>query len=304
MAFIGRHVSQEAFGLLLIQPILFFILAFMLLEPRHPRRLGQIKQINRSIWPAAKKTWTTLKCPLVWKPTCYTFLSWAMCPDITEGLFYYYTNPTLGLGFSQEFIGVIFAVGSVLSFLGALIYHKGLKGLTFRSLLFWAQLFLFLSGMLDLILVTRFNKQLGIPDYFLAAGDESLAQALYRLKWMPIYILCARLCPAGIEGFFYALLVAIDLLGLRASEWGGSVLLKLTSVTRTNFKFLWVTVLIRNTLRLLPMVLLFLVPNITADGEVLPSELVGASEEIDTDDENIQLVLQEHPLKAVDKPNL
>lgn len=79
----------------------------------------------------------------------------------------------------QEFVGVIYAMGSVGTLVGVAIYHKHLRHWTFRSLLLWAQLLLALSGMLDLMLVTRLNLKLLIPDYVFAVVDEAASQ----VKW-------------------------------------------------------------------------------------------------------------------------
>ncbi|KAJ7542281.1 hypothetical protein O6H91_10G099300 [Diphasiastrum complanatum] len=298
--FVGFSVSgvavktfgpQEAMGVLLIQPIFFIILGIVL---REPRLLRSFERRSGKMRAAVIQMWSTFRCPLVWKPVLYTFLSWALCPDITDGLFFFYTNPTLGLSFSQGYMGAILALASLASFAGVVIYQKTLKGLTFRSLLFWAQLLLALSGTFDLVLVTGFNVRLGIPGSILAAVDESVGQALIRMKWIPIFVLCARLCPPGIEGFFFALLLSIDLLGLRVSTWGGSVMLNVMGVTRTNFQYLWLAVLTRNALRLLPLTVLFLVPNLRADGDILPSEFQGSPKatklSVEIDEEHIQLV--------------
>lgn len=115
-------------------------------------------------------------------------------------------------------------------------------------------------------------------------------------------VLSSRLCPLGIEGTFFALLMCIDSLGVLTSKWGGGMVLHLLRVTRTNFKNLWVTLLIRNLLRFATLTLIFLVPNVDHNSLVV----VGASDLASTkrknnscspidddnydDDESIQLV--------------
>lgn len=93
---------------------------------------------------------------------------------------------------------------------------------------------------------------------------------------MPLLVLAAKLCPSGIEGTFFALLMSVDNLGIMSSSWGGGILLKLTGITRTNFKYLWLTILLRNAMRLLPLLFLFLVPNTDPDQPLLPLELLGS----------------------------
>lgn len=102
-------------------------------------------------------------------------------------------------------------------------------------------------------------------------------QAIGRIKWMPLLVLAAKLCPPGIEGTFFALLMSVDNLGMMSSAWVGGVLLKLTGVRRRSFKYLWLAVLIRIGMRFLPLPFLFLVPNTDPDQPLLPPELLLAS---------------------------
>jgi uncharacterized membrane protein YsdA (DUF1294 family) len=236
---------------------------------------------------ACSTMWATLKIEQVWQPTVYMYLTWALSPDISEGKFFWFNDFDVGPGFSEEFVGVIYAMGSVGTLLGIGIYHKYLRHWTFRRLLLWAQILLALSGMLDFVLVTRINRKLLIPDTVFAVVDEGVSSAIARIKWMPLLVLAARLCPPGIEGTFFALLMSVDNLGTLSSSWVGSVVLRLTGIKRTNFQYLWLTVLIRNGMRLLPLPFLFLVPNTDPDLPLLPPQLLGSEED------------QAHPLPPV-----
>lgn len=109
---------------------------------------------------------------------------------------------------------------------------------------------------------------------------DCVLQAINRMKWMPLLVLAVRLCPPGIEGTFFALLMSIDNLGTLSSSWVGSVLLKATGISRTNFQYLWLTVLIRNGMRLLPLPFLFLVPNTDPDLPLLPPDLLGSDDSV------------------------
>lgn len=168
-------------------------------------------------------------------------------------------------------MGFIFSISSVGSLLGAILYQYALKDYAFRNLLFWTQLVFGLSGMLDLILVLRLNLKFGIPDYFFVVIVESIAQMTNRLKWMPMLVLSSKLCPSGIEGTFFALLMSIDNVGLLSASWGGGFVLHILRITRTKFDNIWLAILIRNILRLTPLWLLFLVPRADPNSSVLPS---------------------------------
>ncbi|KAH9304613.1 hypothetical protein KI387_009017 [Taxus chinensis] len=278
--------AQGALGLLCIPAIMLLFLGFILYEPR---LTNYAKKQN--LLEATQSMWKALKCPEVWRPSLYMYISLAMSLNIQEGKFYWYTDPKAGPAFSQEYVGIIFSIGSMGSLLGVLVYHKVLKDYSFHSLLFWAQLLFGISGMLDLIMVLRMNLKLGIPDYFFVIIDESSFHIINRIKWMPMLVLSAKLCPSGIEGTFFALLMSIDNIGLLSSSWGGGMLLHLLNVTRTDFRNLWLAILIRNVMRVLPLVMLFLVPKTDQSSTLLPPELTQSSDATETcEEENIQLV--------------
>ncbi|KAL3696648.1 hypothetical protein R1sor_010724 [Riccia sorocarpa] len=185
---------QGALGLMLIPSVLLLVLGFVLHEER-AFQTWHDAQLGKQLCIVTLELWMTLKNPKVWRPTLYMYLALAVSPDISEGKFFWYTDMTNGPGFKKEFVGAIYATGSIGTLLAVYFYHKKLKRISFRRLLFWVQVLIALFGMLDFILVTRLNRQVGIPDHFFVVGDEGLTGAVNRLKWMPLLILAAKLCP-------------------------------------------------------------------------------------------------------------
>ncbi|KAJ9693447.1 hypothetical protein PVL29_012289 [Vitis rotundifolia] len=231
-------------------------------------------KVNQKFLDACKAMWTTLKCREVWRPCLYMYLSLAVSLNVREGMFYWYTDAKGGPSFSKEVVGSIFSIGAVGSLLGVLLYQNVLKNHPFRDILFWTQLLYGLSGMLDLILVLRINLKLGISDYFFAVIDEAATHMIGRVKWMPLLVLSSKLCPPGIEGTFFALLMSIDNVGMLSSSWAGGLLLHVLEVTRTQFDNLWLSILIRSMFRIIPLGLLFLVPRSEPNSSILPTELL------------------------------
>ncbi|KAE8056239.1 hypothetical protein FH972_013028 [Carpinus fangiana] len=280
---------KGVFGLLTIPAGLVFLIGIMLDEPHMPN--FAYRQVNQKFLDAGKAMWATLKCPDVWKPCLYMYFSIALSLDIHEGMFYWYTDSKGGPLLSQEKVGYILSIGSAGSLLGAILYQNVLKDHPFRDLCFWTQLLFGLSGMLDLILVFRLNLKFGISDYFFIVIDESVYQMIGRLKWMPLLVLSSKLCPSGIEGTFFALLMSIDNVGLLSASWGGGGLLHILKVTRTNFDNLWLVILIRNILRISPLCLLYLIPRGDPNSSILPTEILDTKERTETQGtENIELV--------------
>ncbi|CAN1816407.1 Probable folate-biopterin transporter 2, partial [Linum perenne] len=153
-----------------------------------------------------------------------------------------------------ETVGFIFSIASIGSLLGAILYQNVLKDHPFRNLLFWTQLLSGFAGMLDLILVLRLN--------LFAVIDKSVIQMIGRLKWMPLLVLSSKLCPPGIEGTFFALLMSIDNLGTLSSSWGVA-----------------------------PLMLLFLIPAGDPNASILPIEIMDVKEETgNTENNNLELV--------------
>ncbi|KAL6861902.1 hypothetical protein ACP4OV_017602 [Aristida adscensionis] len=264
--------AQGALGLLTI-PSALVVLAGMLLKEDHIPNFPY-EQAHKKFVEASGKMLAALKCPEVWRPCVYMYMSLALSVDIQEGMFFWYTDRSAGPSFTEGFIGFMFAIGSVGSLVGVILYQNILKDHSFRNLLFSSQLLLSLSGMLDLILVLRLNLKMGIPDYYFAVIDEGVSKMINRIKWMPLLVLSSKLCPTGIEGTFYALLMSIDNIGSLTGAWVGGLLLHLLRITRTEFKNLWAAILIRNAMRLLPLALLFLVPHSDNNSTLLPSDLL------------------------------
>uniref|UniRef100_A0ACD5US53 Uncharacterized protein n=1 Tax=Avena sativa TaxID=4498 RepID=A0ACD5US53_AVESA len=273
--------AQGALGLLSIPSALVFSAGILLKESRASD--FDYKQVHKKFYKAVQSMGATLKCPEVWRPCVYLYVSLSLSMDIQGGMFYWLTDRLTGPAFSEEFIGVIYAIGSVGSLLGVLLYQTALKDCNFRSMLLWGQVLSSLAGMLDLVLVTRLNTKIGIPDYIFAVIDSAVCQMVGRLQWLPLLVLCSKLCPPGIEGTFYALLMSIQNAGLLMSSWWGGLLLHMLNVTRTEFGNLWAVVLIRNISRLLPLVLLFLVPQSDQNSTLLPAHML-------QDDESLEAV--------------
>lgn len=280
---------KGVFGLLSVPAGLVILVGMMLKESRVHKFTH--RGVNEKFLDVGKAMWTALKFRDVWRPCLYMYLSLAVSLNIHEGMFYWYTDAKGGPSFSQEVVGSIFSVGAVGSLSGVLIYQNWLKDHRFRDLLFWSQLLYGASGLLDLILVLRLNLKIGLPDYFFVVIDEAISMMIGRIKWQPLLVLSSKLCPAGIEGTFFALLMSIDHVGLLSSTWVGGLLLKFLKVTRTQFDNLWVAILIRSLMRIIPVFLLFLIPRSDPNLSILPEEMLKMKKGDNTlESENTEMV--------------
>ncbi|XP_020080569.1 probable folate-biopterin transporter 6 [Ananas comosus] len=272
---VHRLGSQGALGVIALPGLLLILLGFVINEQR-TYQSAEKQKVWEKLRVAMRGMGKTIKYPVVWRPSLFMYLSLALSISITEGQFYWYTDQKAGPAFSQEFVGIIFAIGAMASMIGVLIYHKLLRDLPFRNLLFHAQLLYGASGMLDLVFVLRWNLFLGIPDYFFVVLEECCSKIIMKIRWIPMIVLSSKLCPLGIEGTFFALLMCIDSLGLLTAKTGGGIVLHALNVTRTDFENLWLAVLIRNLLRLSSLGLIFLVPRASQADVLLPPDILKA----------------------------
>ncbi|KAK8513518.1 hypothetical protein V6N13_002256 [Hibiscus sabdariffa] len=289
--FFVHHLGpQGALILLAVPPVFITVLGFVIYEMRSSGLNYEKQKTMENLGVAVRGMYQTIKFPQVWKPSLYMYLSLALSISTHEGQFYWYTDPKAGPAFSQEFVGIIYAIGAMASMVGVLIYHKTLKDLPFRNLLFFAQLLYGTSGMLDLIFVLRWNLAIGIPDYFFVITEECVSRIISRIRWIPMMVLSTRLCPIGIEGTFFALLMCIDSLGSLTSKWGGGMVLHTFHVTRTDFTNLWLVILIRNILRIATLGLIFLVPTADQSEALIPPDILTKNSTAISDDEGLELV--------------
>ncbi|KAL8130029.1 hypothetical protein V2J09_019184 [Rumex salicifolius] len=276
--FVHKLGAQEALGLLTVSPAAMLFLGVGIYELRvvikdqgnSEKKWAGTEKLKSAIGDMAD----TIKRPEVWRPSLYIYLSLALSISAHEGLFYWYTNPNAGPSFSQEMVGMMYAIGALASIVGVLIYHKFLKDVPFRNLLFSAQLLHGLSGMLDVVFVLRWNLVLGIPDSVFLVIDECVTNIIARVRWTPMLVLSTRLCPVGIEGTFFALLMCIDSMGTLSAKWAGGLALHLFHVSRSDFGNLWMVVLLRNGLRLATLGLIFLIPHGDRYDNFIPSDIL------------------------------
>ncbi|ESQ27141.1 hypothetical protein EUTSA_v10018741mg [Eutrema salsugineum] len=264
--------SKRVYGLLGLTSGLVVVTGMVLKES--PSRTLGLKHVNGRLLDAGSAIWKTFQYGQVWRPCLFMLLSAAVSLHIHEGMFYWYTDAKDGPSFSKEAVGSILSFGAIGSLVGILLYQNFLKNFPFRSVVLWALSLSFLSGFLDLILVLRLNLKLGVPDYFFIVVDEFVSHMISRIKWLPLLVLSSKLCPAGMEGTFFALLMSIEHVGHLLSSWGGGVLLHSLKVTRTRFDNLWLVIVIRSLLRVVPIGMVFLIPNVDPNATILPAEML------------------------------
>lgn len=105
----------------------------------------------------------------------------------------------------------------------------------------------------QLLLVYHINRQLGIPDELFTFGDDVVLAVLGQLAFMPTLVLAARLCPPGVEGTLFALLMSIFNGGAIVGSELGALLTRTMEVTEVDFHNLGMLIAACNLSSLLPL---------------------------------------------------
>jgi folate/biopterin transporter len=88
-------------------------------------------------------------------------------------------------------------------------------------------IFQVLAGIVDIIIVKRWNLSIGIPDHAMYIwGDAVVGEVVYMLGWMPMVILLSRLCPRGSESVVYALMAGFSNLGQTTASSQGAIIME------------------------------------------------------------------------------
>ena len=192
----------------------------------------------------------------IWLPVAFVFI-WQATPGSESAFFFFTTNE---LGFEPEFLGRVRLVINVAALVGIGFYQGFLKQVPFRVILGWSIVISSMLGMTTLLLVTHANRSLGIDDQWFSLGDSLILTLAGQIAFMPILVLCARLCPLGVEATLFALLMSIlNLAGIVSQELG-ALLTHWLGITETNFDNLWLLVVITNLSTLLPLPFLHWLP--------------------------------------------
>lgn len=168
-------------------------------------------QINmKALGLSTKALFKTFKSRVLWVVGGFLFL-YNFSPGFGTPLYFHMTDD---LHFSQEFIGILGAIGSVGSIIGAFVYMWLQKRMTLKALLNLSIFlgiisqgsYIFLSGETSAIVLGIIN---GIFSMIALVASLTLA---------------ADYCPDGSEGFAYALLMSVNNLATQLSANVGAIM--------------------------------------------------------------------------------
>jgi len=178
--------------LFLIEAAVFFvvaILSFVLIDEQ------PCPNMSRQCCAQLKEIWHAIQNPHLWKPAIFVFV-FSATPSSYAAFFYYLVEE---LKFSTTFLGILTMIRHGSMIVGNLIYGKCLRNIPYRKYFFILVLSSAILGASPILLVTHWNRTLGISDNLFTMGDDLFLSVVGQIALMPILVLAAKLCPKGIE---------------------------------------------------------------------------------------------------------
>jgi hypothetical protein len=185
------------------------------------------------------------------------FVILLMCtPAYDDPLFYFMTEE---LKFNGNILGLMSFASASTAILAIFIYQRWLKEVSFGKIMTIGNLLYSLFGFSALLLVTRQNHALGIPDHLLAIFSSSAANMMSEFILMPILSLAAVLCPKDLEATVYSVFMSCLNFGGIVSYVSSSMITDHLGITSTNFTNLPKLIIISNCTSMLPLILLIFI---------------------------------------------
>lgn len=235
-------------------------------------------------------SFSVLLTPVVAKFNAFILVQGACSLSISSASFYFYTDSAVkypeGPHFSIFFYSsVLGLVGSAMSLLGVFAYQRFMSKWRYRNLLIFANVFLCVLSMMDVIMFSRLNLVIGIPDHCMMLGATISESLVAQWQWMPSVVILSYLCPRGLEATMYALLAGCANFGGIVSGDFGALLLQWLQVEPRGavgetiaFDNLWIAALISSLSPLVVIVLLFwLIPDARQDEKLLSDDADASS---------------------------
>ncbi|KAG2430376.1 hypothetical protein HYH02_013738 [Chlamydomonas schloesseri] len=222
----------------------------------HPGHPGSGSTIQQRLYSQGLALWRAVSRRDILLPATFVFL-WQATPSADSAMFFYQTN---ALGFTPEFLGRVRLGGSLASLAGVAIFNTWLKDVPLRRMLVGVMALGTALNSSQLILISGLHRQWGLSDQVFVLGDSVVLTVLGQISWMPILVLAARMCPAGVEATLFATLMSVLNCGSITGSALGAGLTKMYGVTSERYDNLFALVATCIALNLAPALFLWLLP--------------------------------------------
>lgn len=215
-----------------------------------------------------------LLSPTIAKFNAFSLIQTSLSMQVGGAAFYFYTDTpeeyAEGPHFSPFFFNsVVGVVSAIVSLLGIYSYHRYMTTWRYRNIFIMTNLIGASLCVPDIIMFSRYNLVLGIPDHIFMLGSSVAQNIVGTWQWMPQVVILSNLCPKGMEATMMALLAGSHNLGITISGNCGALMLEWLGCTPSGavgegdkFKNLWKASAISSALPLLTILALFwLIPD-------------------------------------------
>ncbi len=204
-------------------------------------------------------------------------------PSLGSAMDYFYTanskclldGPHFDFKYYITYTGVL---GTVIIIITLIFYQLFLSKIKIRKVLIITSLLITLSGISDLIIVSRYNIRWGIPDnVFYIFGEAIVEKMISTLYLIPINTLISKLCKNQMESSTYAFLAGINELSIFVGKIEGVAIIDLANIKTIvpcDFSNLWWLIIVCHILP--PIVIgipsVLLLPNIYENENIVETE--------------------------------
>lgn len=106
-------------------------------------------------------------------------------------------------------VNVINLISSITCVFGIYLYKAFFSTMKLSKLFIITSIINSCAAITQITFVTDIYKYTHIPLIWFAGIDEALVNAAYQISYMPIIVISAKLCPKGIEGMIWAILLSV-----------------------------------------------------------------------------------------------
>ncbi|GMI24020.1 hypothetical protein TeGR_g414 [Tetraparma gracilis] len=227
----------------------------------------------KAFWAQCEDLFATVQLRAVWQPM--TFIYFFNALQIANAAWMSFLVD--GIDFAAWEIGALGTFASLATWFGIWAYQKWFFSTSWRMVFVICSIVNCIVGLLQLVLITRTNVKLGIPDLLFAMGDDGVQEFLIGIQFLPACIMYMGMCPEGAEGTTYAMLttfsnlagtIAFDLSTIATKIWDVTT----PTLAAGEFQGVFNLSLLCTLAAPIPLVLIYLIPKDRKTQDVMLGE--------------------------------
>lgn len=161
--------------------------------------------------------------PEIAKVAVFFLLQAVFTPSLGGAVFFFFTNSAnqylAGPHFSTEFYSTVLGlVSPLMCLVGIAAFSSFVKGKSYQHVYMSTSALAIALSMLDVVLFSRINVRVGIPDVFFVIGSAASLSVIYQIQAIPGMMLMSQVCPSNMQSTVLALLVSCYSAGMQLAS--------------------------------------------------------------------------------------